>query len=692
MFSFLEIDKSNLTNLSKDKNKSSIEEESQEEVAFSKIFNDLIEDKEAVKKKGKNLEKKAINLLLKEKNIADVDKEEIKEEPIIETKEGNIAFKKEYKKIIKTTKESLEIAIEDKPTKKAHSLETLRSVPQNAKELLQMAKEAKSPKTIKDVLQKANDLNLNVKKINFQEELQKTNKASLQEIFEKPKSKDVKGLKREKISTSDKVLSNLLQDKKILENGKKVEKSLLPKQEKIKETPTLGKELKNPKNTQAVKEEVKIVENPKKEAQHIIQEKIIPTLVTKEEKKEVLRDSKASLNPKEPMSENLLQDKKILENGKKVEKSLLPKQEKIKETPTLGKELKNPKNTQAVKEEVKIVENPKKEAKHIIQEKIIPTLVTKEEKKEVLRDSKASLNPKEPMSETPKNSNFILESPLKTATKPIKESLNKQERLKTSLKEEKNPYSSIKKERKTIKEDKAIDKPYQKQHFALQEEKQNIQNIIKEEMQTKEGAQQNFLDNLLKMQHSLKSSLTQETKEASLTQKEIKEKSHQEVYQSAIQSQNTERFSVQNTFAHFSDKLKEALQNYRPPVTKISLELDPQNLGNVELTITKRGDNIHIQIGSNQQALQLFMQNAQDFKNQLSSLGFNEVQMDFKDTGGNSLGGGFSDSNGGSSQQNSHQNSQNNQKRNENGLYVYQQADDSYREISYMDLSFSYDA
>ena len=156
MLSFLEIDKSNVTDVSKDKNKIPTQEDLQEEVTFSKIFDDLIEDKEAVKKKGKNLEKKAINLLLKEKNIADVDKEEIKEEPIIETKEGSIAFKKEHKKIIKTTKETLEIAIEDKPTKKAHSLETLRSIPQNAKELLQMAKETKSPKTLKDILQKAN--------------------------------------------------------------------------------------------------------------------------------------------------------------------------------------------------------------------------------------------------------------------------------------------------------------------------------------------------------------------------------------------------------------------------------------------------------------------------------------------------------------------------------------------------------
>ncbi len=575
MLSFLEIDKSNVTDVSKDKNKIPTQEDLQEEVTFSKIFDDLIEDKEAVKKKGKNLEKKAINLLLKEKNIADVDKEEIKEEPIIETKEGSIAFKKEHKKIIKTTKETLEIAIEDKPTKKAHSLETLRSVPQNAKELLQMAKETKSPKTLKDILQKANNLNLVVKKIHFQGDTQKPNKTILQEIPQKSQSK-VTGLKDKKASIPNEVLSNILQDKKILENGKKIEKNLSLKKEKDK----------------------------------FIQE---------------------------------------------------------------------------VKEDFQVIKENPKGLKNTHQEKTISTLTQKREKKD-FKDSQIPSSPKEVINVIPKDSNIILEQSSKTAIKQTKENLSKQEKPKISFKEEKNPYSSVK------KENKIMDKSYEKQHFALQEERQNIQNITKEEIQVKEHSQQSFLDNLLKMQNSAKSSFVSETKEASPIQKEIKEKNYQEVYQGAIQSQNIERFSIQNTFIHFSDKLKEALQNYRPPVTKISLELNPQNLGSVELTITKRGDNIHIQIGSNQQALQLFMQNAQDFKNQLSNLGFNEVQMDFKDTAGNSLGGGFSDSSRGNSQQNFHQNSQNHQKRNENSLYVYQQVDDSYREISHMDLRFSYDA
>ena len=43
-------------------------------------------------------------------------------------------------------------------------------------------------------------------------------------------------------------------------------------------------------------------------------------------------------------------------------------------------------------------------------------------------------------------------------------------------------------------------------------------------------------------------------------------------------------------------------------------------MGSVELTITKMGDKVNIQIGSNQTALQLFMQNAQEFKIQLNNV------------------------------------------------------------------------
>ena len=256
----------------------------------------------------------------------------------------------------------------------------------------------------------------------------------------------------------------------------------------------------------------------------------------------------------------------------------------------------------------------------------------------------------------------------------------------------------------TIKEDKESkeDKNKNSSKIAKQEDKYiSIKQDAKEEMiqkysdnqiQTKEEMQksdeQRFLDNLLKIETPQKSKQApQITKiEEGKDHKEKNNKIHQEIYQTGIQNQSLESFNPKNTFLHFSDKLRDALQNYKPPITKISLELNPENLGSVELTITKMGDKVNIQIGSNQTALQLFMQNAQEFKIQLNNVGFNEVTMDFKDTSGNS----FSQNNGGNFGNSQQQNPNQHQKRNENGLYIYKQAEESNLEISHLDLSFSY--
>ena len=148
---------------------------------------------------------------------------------------------------------------------------------------------------------------------------------------------------------------------------------------------------------------------------------------------------------------------------------------------------------------------------------------------------------------------------------------------------------------------------------------------------------------------------------------------------------------------------------YRSSSTKLSLEVNPENLGSVELTITKRGENISVQISSNPNALQLFMQNAQEFKNSLSNLGLNDVNLEFKDSGGNSLGNGdFSGSNGGENggfqeqnkrgnapkeqefEQNFDENSKNTQKWNENSLHIYKEVNNPYAKVALVEINFSY--
>lgn len=117
---------------------------------------------------------------------------------------------------------------------------------------------------------------------------------------------------------------------------------------------------------------------------------------------------------------------------------------------------------------------------------------------------------------------------------------------------------------------------------------------------------------------------------------------------------------AKETLRHFSAALKEEVQNYKPPLTKLSLELNPEKLGSVELTITQRGQNLHVQVVSNPQAIQLFMNNAPEFRQQLANVGFSDVSMSFSDgASGGSFGGSGSHSG-------SHQ-----PKGNENGLSAY---------------------
>ena len=178
----------------------------------------------------------------------------------------------------------------------------------------------------------------------------------------------------------------------------------------------------------------------------------------------------------------------------------------------------------------------------------------------------------------------------------------------------------------------------------------------------------------------------------------------EEIFQSSIQRQSENRFSIQNTFLHFSDKLKEAIQNYRPPVTKLSLELNPEHLGSVELTIAKNGDKLSVQISSNQGALQLIMQNSQEFKNSLNGLGFQNVELDFKDIQGNLLGGGsFGDSSGNQQggfqqqnrnsenfQQNFAQKNEKSENWNENSLHFHRETNNPYTKVALVEVSFSY--
>ncbi|MGN8469821.1 flagellar hook-length control protein FliK [Helicobacter pylori] len=124
------------------------------------------------------------------------------------------------------------------------------------------------------------------------------------------------------------------------------------------------------------------------------------------------------------------------------------------------------------------------------------------------------------------------------------------------------------------------------------------------------------------------------------TTKEISENKEKakETNNSAQSAQNTqasdktsENKSVtpKETIKHFTQQLKQEIQEYKPPMSRISMDLFPKELGKVEVIIQKVGKNLKVSVISHNNSLQTFLDNQQDLKNSLNALGFEGVDLSF---------------------------------------------------------------
>ncbi len=676
MLPLIDIEQVNQKSVIKTSNAQNVSES--EGGGFAEIFNFLSMDKNSKKSETKS-KKTSQNSLEIPQELNKFSKNSSQQSNILKSLDEKYNLSKKFVESQKTESrnKNVKINISNNTQDTLPTKTTLKS----ARDLLEFSKtQTQEVKTLKDLNKVAEDLKLNIQKINLQKD--NTN----QEI----KFKGVP--KRE-----------MLLDKQILKTNENVKTNTA-----------------NPKVTQKEsKESLNILSN-------LLQDK---ELLNKESSK----DSKASPNKTDFKAENKesLNVKNSTQNLKKEEKNLKDSQNVENLTPT--------KEKIESKTDFKTKEAENLEAKNKLQKTEIKNAQEKEKvKAKNIKESPdkptESLQAKaqEPSKEIPKQEvgkqDFVVKNEIKQEEK-VKEKTNQEEMLKESQNTKVASQSKATQESLrnpfTLKEQKEVKESFLKEE---KEDKRNIKNskttttqslntlgnAFKEENIKQDIKQQDiFLENLLKTTEKSAQSSKETSKEAMLEvskeNTEKKAKINQEIYQASTQAQVENRLSVQNTFLHFSDKLREALQNYRPPITRLSLELNPENLGSVELTITKRGENVSVQITSNQTALQLFMQNAQEFKNSLSNLGLNDVNLEFKDNAGNLLDNGdFNGSNGGNSggfggqnqgenprkeqnlTQNSDENSQNTQKWNENSLHIYKEVNNPYAKVALVEINFSY--
>ena len=92
---------------------------------------------------------------------------------------------------------------------------------------------------------------------------------------------------------------------------------------------------------------------------------------------------------------------------------------------------------------------------------------------------------------------------------------------------------------------------------------------------------------------------------------------------------NHQNIQIKQTLQYFANDLHQEIQNYKPPLSRIKMTLNPKNLGNVDVSIVSRGNNLQVNISSNNNTMAIFTQNQAEFKNSLVNMGFSNLNMNF---------------------------------------------------------------
>ncbi|WP_231265415.1 flagellar hook-length control protein FliK [Helicobacter pylori] len=129
--------------------------------------------------------------------------------------------------------------------------------------------------------------------------------------------------------------------------------------------------------------------------------------------------------------------------------------------------------------------------------------------------------------------------------------------------------------------------------------------------------------------------LEKEEKAKEVSENKEKTKESTNSAQSAQNAQASDKASEnksaapKETIKHFTQQLKQEIQEYKPPMSRISMDLFPKELGKVEVSIQKVGKNLKVSVISHNNSLQTFLDNQQDLKNSLNALGFEGVDLSF---------------------------------------------------------------
>lgn len=124
--------------------------------------------------------------------------------------------------------------------------------------------------------------------------------------------------------------------------------------------------------------------------------------------------------------------------------------------------------------------------------------------------------------------------------------------------------------------------------------------------------------------------------EAHVSQKEDVEVSKTDsINISKVDSFEAKLHEAKQMIKYLSTDIRNAIEDYKPPFTRVKVQLNPAHLGEVDLTVVQRGKNLHVNISSNNAAMNTLLVNANELRTQLNNNGINNATLNFSDNSQN---------------------------------------------------------
>ncbi len=224
-----------------------------------------------------------------------------------------------------------------------------------------------------------------------------------------------------------------------------------------------------------------------------------------------------------------------------------------------------------------------------------------------------------------------VKSSIEVSTKPLETVIQKAlHDVKQEMKKTEVPTQSISDNDATIQETSTLKTNDFKAEVAQKSDAKDDELLIKPLKQEKTIEASN--DELSSVQ-TAKPLVSEETKSSSEdVQSTLDIKTDSTVKVTTKQDFNTNKpTSTKESLSQFAGDLKEQIETYKPPIMKVELSLSPKSLGDVDVTLVTRGNNLHVNISSNATTMSLFTQNQDEVKSALVNMGFTNLEMNFSD-------------------------------------------------------------